>query len=179
MAQTTTKQQERGAETPRIYVADLADYNAGILRGRWIEIGEHTDVDEIRAEIHEMLAETGHEEYAIHDYNDIPYGDLGEYPPLEKVVAVAHAVKAHGYRLVKGYLNHFDIENLEELEDRFRGIYESVEDYARELIDECYDLEKMMGNLAYYFDYEAYTRDLEMDLVVVELTYNEVAIFSY
>ena len=33
---------------------------------------------------------------------------------------------------------------------------------ARHIIDECYDLERTMGNLANYFDYEAFGRELFM-----------------
>lgn len=28
------------------------------------------------------------------------------------------------------------------------------------IVNECYDLERMMGNLSYYFDYKAFARDL-------------------
>ncbi|MBD5258858.1 MAG: antirestriction protein ArdA [Barnesiella sp.] len=34
------------------------------------------------------------------------------------------------------------------------------EDFARHIIEECYNLEKMMGNHANYFDYEAFAREL-------------------
>lgn len=33
---------------------------------------------------------------------------------------------------------------------------------ARHIVDECYDLDRMMGNLANYFDYAAYSRELFM-----------------
>lgn len=36
----------------------------------------------------------------------------------------------------------------------------SEEDFATHIVNECYDLERMMGNLSYYFDYKAFARDL-------------------
>ena len=54
-------------------------------------------------------------------------------------------------------------EELEHFEDCYVGEYDSEEDYAREIVDECYDLEKLMGHLANYFDYDAYARDLFMN----------------
>ena len=54
-------------------------------------------------------------------------------------------------------------EELEHFEDCYVGEYDSEEDYARELVNECYDLEKQMGHLANYFDYDAYAQDLFMD----------------
>jgi antirestriction protein len=172
----TYREQE---ELPAIYVADLADYNAGILRGRWIEIDEHTDVADIWEEIREMLAEKGHEEWAVHDYSNLPYDELGEWPNFEQVIEIAHAVTQHGYDLVNGYLSWADVDQLSELGDRLIGIYESVEDYAYEFIDDCYDLEKALGNLAGYFDYRAFARDLELsgDINAVRLPQGTVALF--
>jgi len=47
---------EDTAETPRIYVASLADYNAGRLHGRWIDANQ--SADSIRDEIAQMLTES-------------------------------------------------------------------------------------------------------------------------
>ena len=172
--------QSKGEETPAIYVADLADYNTGILRGQWIEIEVDTEVDNIHEAIAEMLALKEHEEYAVHDYNNLPHSGLGEYPDLEEVVEIARAVHEHGYKLIDGYLSLFGVEGLAVLEDRFLGIYASVEDYAYEYIDGCYNLEEMMGNLATYFDYQAFARDLELsgDISTVDLGFEELAIFT-
>ncbi|HXK39588.1 MAG TPA: antirestriction protein ArdA, partial [Candidatus Paceibacterota bacterium] len=41
---------------PRIYVASLADYNAGRLQGRWIRADQPSD--DIYREIQAMLAES-------------------------------------------------------------------------------------------------------------------------
>ena len=47
---------------------------------------------------------------------------------------------------------HFGLESSAELSPE--------EDFARHIIAECYNLEKMMGSLANYFDYEAFAREL-------------------
>ncbi|MDE6484329.1 MAG: antirestriction protein ArdA [Duncaniella sp.] len=36
------------------------------------------------------------------------------------------------------------------------GEWDSEEDFTRHIVEECYNLEKMMGNLANYFDYKAF-----------------------
>ncbi|MDE6559210.1 MAG: antirestriction protein ArdA [Muribaculaceae bacterium] len=36
----------------------------------------------------------------------------------------------------------------------------SEADFDRHIREECYNLEKMMGNLANFFDFEAFGRDL-------------------
>ncbi|WP_355586170.1 antirestriction protein ArdA [Xanthomonas cannabis] len=44
---------------PRIYVACLASYNAGVLHGRWIDLG-FLVYDDVSAEIAEMLRQSPH-----------------------------------------------------------------------------------------------------------------------
>ena len=60
------------AESPRIYVASLSDYNAGRLHGRWIDATQSADT--IREELSQMLAESQEpiaEEWAIHAYDTL------------------------------------------------------------------------------------------------------------
>lgn len=51
---------------------------------------------------------------------------------------------------------------LEHFEDCYLGEYNSEEDYARQYIADCYDLDRLMGSLSNYFDYEAFARELFM-----------------
>ena len=47
-------------------------------------------------------------------------------------------------------------------QEPYCGEWDSEEDFARHIVDECYNLESEMGDLARYFDYEAFGRDLFM-----------------
>jgi hypothetical protein len=44
------------------------------------------------------------------------------------------------------------------------------EEYAQQFVDDCYDLDRTMGNLARYFDYDAFGRDLELGGDIVEIS---------
>ena len=44
-------------------------------------------------------------------------------------------------------------------------------DYAYDFIDDCYDLDKTMGNLAIYFNYDSFTRDLILGGDVCEVEF--------
>ena len=46
-------------------------------------------------------------------------------------------------------------EELERFEDCYVGEWDSEEDFARHIIDECYNLESEMGDLTRYFDYKS------------------------
>ena len=42
------------------------------------------------------------------------------------------------------------------------GVWDSEEDFAQHIVDECYDLEKTMGSLSNFFDYKRYADELFM-----------------
>ena len=53
-------------------------------------------------------------------------------------------------------------DELDNFEEAYCGEWDSEEDFARHIVEECYDLERTMGDLSRYFDYEAFGRDLFM-----------------
>ena len=52
-----------------------------------------------------------------------------------------------------------------DFEEDYCGCFDSFEDYARQFVDDCYNLD---GPLASYFDYERFASDLEMDYSTYE-----------
>ena len=66
----------------------------------------------------------------------------------------------YGVSAVDDFLEWYSPEDLDMMYDSYVGVYDSEEDFAREIVNDCYNIEKMMGDLAYYFNYEALTRDL-------------------
>jgi antirestriction protein len=161
---SNSKQEELSA----IYVADLADYNAGILRGCWIEINSYTSEEEILEKIHEMLAEKGHEEYEVHDFENIPgAAELSKSGCFSSIIEVVTAVEQFGYDLVAAYISNFGIDELSQMEDRYLGTYENLEHYVRESLDYSGIFESVPKELVRYFDYEAYAEDLDASGEVV------------
>ncbi len=148
--------------TPRIYVACLASYNSGKLHGRWIDAAQ--DADGIRAEISEMLAESSEqiaEEWAIHDYEGFCGLQIREYEDIDQISELAQLVSEHGDAFA-AYAEHVEIDyaTADGFQDAYCGQYQSEREYAEQYIDDCYDLDRMMGDLATYFDYERFARDL-------------------
>ena len=166
-------------EEIRIYVADLAAYNNGILHGVWIDATD--DVDDIQDQINKMLAESPEEfaeEYAIHDYEGFEGYPLGEYEGIQAAHDIACFIEE--YPGIAGeLLSHFggDIDEARQaMEDNYCGCYRSVADYAEELTEETTQIPQ---SLAYYIDYEKMGRDMELggDIFTIETSYEEVHIF--
>lgn len=123
---------------PRIYVASLSDYNAGRLHGIWIDLD--ADLDDVWDAVRSMLAaspEGDAEEFAIHDYEGFAPVRIDEYENLETVVKVAHGINAHGeaYACWADDLGSHNWDELDNFENVYTGTYETLRDYAEELLD--------------------------------------------
>jgi antirestriction protein len=162
----------------KIYVADLAAYNAGHLHGIWIDAT--LEVSDIQNQINEMLAASpvaDAEEYAIHDYEGFDGYSLGEYAGIEAAHEIACFIEEFpdfGGALL-AYCGDLD-EAKQAAEENYCGCHSSLADYAQELTEETTEIPE---NLSRYIDYEAMARDMEMggDVFTIETGYRQVHIF--
>lgn len=165
------------ALAPQVYVAGLSDYNAGRLHGAWIEAAVETE--ELHAQVQAMLRqslEPGAEEWAIHDYQGFGPVQLSEYESLETVSRLARGIAEHGPAFAAwAALAGLDDQRLDDFENAYRGHWQSVADYAEELLDEVGAtevLEGIPGWLRPYvqLDIVGFARDLRLggDIRTVE-----------
>jgi antirestriction protein len=164
---------------PRIYVASLSDYNAGILHGVWLDAT--VEADDLWTGVNEMLAGSPTtrrygdvaEEWAIHDYEGFTrFVHLGESERLERVGALARGLVAHGDAFGAWWaLDTSESTDDDELEaafaEQYLGEYDSVEDYGEQILEDMgVDLDSVAGipeGLRPYVrvDVEAWTRDMQ------------------
>src|SRR5262249_6831424 len=150
----------RNPDAPRIYVASLADYSAGILHGRWIELDQ--SAEEIRAEISGVLATSTQplaEEWAIHDYENFAGLRLSEGEDIDTLVELVERMEEHGPVFAKLVDYRGGTSSLKEatdyMEENYRGAFDSLADYAQELIEDCYSdvLAKLPDFIRGHIDY--------------------------
>jgi len=149
-------------DTPRVYVACLASYNAGELHGEWIDA---TDADEMHEAIAEMLKESptpSAEEWAIHDYEGFGPIKIGEYEAIEDVAELAALIEEHG-EAYAAYADNVGVDHATEagFQEAYSGEWDSEKAYAENLFDELYAYD-VPEHLRRYIDYEAFARDLFM-----------------
>ena len=97
------QREQRPLDGPRIYVASLTDYNAGILHGTWV--AADLGVEVMTEAIDEMLAASPSmarygdvaEEWRIDDVDG--WGrhlHISEYESLESIARLAEGISEHG-----------------------------------------------------------------------------------
>jgi antirestriction protein len=161
--------------TPRIYVASLSDYNAGVLHGEWIDADQ--DPDELNAAVQAMLAasrEDVAEEWAVHDYEGFGPFRVGEYESLSTISAVGLGIAEHGPAFA-AYVSWAgtDQEALGAFENCYLGRWDSLNDYARDVVEDFgwnAALAALPDAMQSYvdFDYDGFAHFLETDMNIVE-----------
>ena len=107
------------------------------------------------------------EEAFITDY-ECDFYKVGEYENIEKLNAMAEEIDAleeYERDIVKALINEgFSLEEaLEKKDDCVFYEADSMADVAEQLLEETGALNQIPENLRYYFDFEAYGRDLEIE----------------
>ncbi|WP_445392399.1 antirestriction protein ArdA [Stenotrophomonas pavanii] len=105
------------------------------------------------------------EEWAVHDYDDLP-ASWGEYPDLDKLcefVATLEELDDGEQEAFLAYRDHeHDGVTVDDFRDAYAGQFDSWADFAENLIEEQGVLADVPAELARYFDYESYGRDLRL-----------------
>lgn len=149
---------------PSVYVGTYHKYNCGSLRGMWIDISSFDGYDEFIGFCEAIHADEPDPELMCQDYEGFPEQWYNEgfitREDFDNIKKYSELCGEYDSEAVEDYMEFHD--SLDNFEERCMGKYDSEEDFARYIVSEIYDLEKMMGSLADYFDYERYGRELFM-----------------
>lgn len=127
------------------------------------------------------------EEFAIHDFDGLP-STLGEYCSLQEIADYVEFIEAcedmdsaNAADLAAAMVeNWHSVEDAKEAIDRFCGVFDTFRDYADDAADEMIACHSAGGTvpqaLVNYFDYEAWARDLAMEMTVLDIP-GGVAVF--
>ena len=156
-------EQTNGSDSPALYCGTYGKYNSGNLSGMWVNVSTFDDYEDFENFCLAIHADESEPELMYQDYENMPdslyHESMGE-KEFNKIAEYCELCDDYGVSAVDDFLEWYSPEDLDNMNDAYAGVYDSKEDFAREIVNGCYDLEKMMGNLADYFDYEALARDL-------------------
>lgn len=158
-------EQTNGSESPALYCGTYGKYNAGNLRGMWLDLSTFDYYEEFEAFCFAIHADEEDPELMFQDYENMPgslYSESMGEKGIEKIMEYLGMCNEYSVPAVNDFLEWRTPEDLCDMYDAYMGVYDSEEDFAEEIVSDCYDLDNMMGNLACYFDYEALARDLFM-----------------
>ena len=151
--------------SPALYCGTYGKYNSGNLGGMWVNVSTFDSYEDFLNFCKAIHADENDPELMYQDFANIPdslyHESMGE-EEFNKILEYCELCDEYNVSAVDDFLEWFRPEDLGRMDDSYMGVFDSKEDFAREIVNDCYDIEKMMGDLADYFDYEAFARDLFM-----------------
>lgn len=164
----------------KIYLTNLGKYNEGQLIGEWVELPVSQE------ELQEVFKRIGineeYEEYFITDY-ECGFYKVGEYENLDTLNNIASQIEEldeEESKVVKTLMSECGYTLDEAIEKANNGDYriyydcDSMTDIAYQVVEECGYLNNVPDNVARYFDYESFGRDLGIEGTYIFLDNSEV-----
>lgn len=164
----------------KIFLTNLGKYNEGELVGEWVELPVS------QGELQEVFDHIGineeHEEYFITDY-ECNFYEVGEYENLDTLNEIAERIEEldeKESKVVKalmselGYTLDEAIDKVNSGDYRIYSDCDNMTDIAYQVVEECEYLNNVPDNVARYFDYESFGRDLGIERTYIFLDGSEV-----
>lgn len=154
----------------KVYVSTYKKYNEGSLNGGWINISDYSDKEGFYEACRELHYDEEDAEFMFQDYENIPENLISESWISENFFTLRNAVEKLGdteqeaFFVWCNYASHdlseedaYDL--VRDFEAEYQGQYDDEEQFAYQIVEECYDLPEFAKT---YFDYEKFARDLFM-----------------
>ena len=152
-----------------IYLTNLGKYNEGELIGEWVELP--VSQEELQKVFERIGINEEYEEYFITDY-ECDFYEVGEYESLDTLNEIAERIKELGKEeseVVKALMSELGYTLNEAIDKVNSGNYriysdcDDMTDIAYQVVEECGYLNNVPDNVARYFDYESFGRDLGIE----------------
>ena len=156
-------EQTNGSDSPALYCGTYGKYNEGNLSGMWVDVSTFDSYEDFVNFCYAIHADEEDPELMYQDYENMPgslyHESMGE-KGFNKILKYCELCDDYSVSAVEDFLELYSPDDLDMMYDSYVGVFDSKEDFARETVSDCYNLEKMIGSLADYFDYNSYARDL-------------------
>lgn len=153
------------SDSPALYCGTYGKYNSGNFNGMWVNVSTFDDYEDFVNFCYAIHADEDDPELMFQDGENIPDSlcseSMGE-EEFNNLLKYCELCDDYSVEAVEDFLEWDCTEDLDRMHDAYVGVYDSEKDFAEELVDDCYNLDDMMGNLSNYFDYKKFARDLFM-----------------
>lgn len=164
-------QKPSNPDSPKVYVGTYAKYNSGSIEGAWLDLDDYDTYEEFIQAAKELHSDEADPELMFQDTENVPdwaYSESSIDPKFFEFMDLTSSwddERAEGFKVFLDYYYPGDSNKpemdalVEEFEERFQGKWNSMEDFAMNLIDDIGGVDQVQ-NKEFYFDREMFVRDL-------------------
>ena len=150
---------------PAVYVGTYHKYNCGSIFGMWLDLTTFADYDEFCAVCRFLHRDEADPELMCQDYENFPEIWYSEDIMSEDMFDLIQEFAELDEDEREAYEAFLDVRcdsriSVEDFRDAYQGEWDSEEDFARHIVEECGMLDNMPESLKDYFDFERYADEL-------------------
>lgn len=164
---------------PRVYVGTYHKYATGSIEGKWLDLEDYSDRSEFLEACAELHKDEIDPEFMFQDYEGFPAKFYSECSLEEELWGWLELDENERKMCEVYWENSDDSASIDDVRERFQGVYKNEEDWAYEFLDSTGDIAQIPERLRNYFDYAAYARDARLggDCVFCEVSYDECYVY--
>lgn len=157
----------------RIYVGTYKKYNEGNLFGKWLNLSDYSNYQELKEAIYTLHSDEEDPEFMFQDYECwsfiAEFGLISESYLSENIFEAVELIENCQYELsvIEAYADCIGgtsevKELIEFVEESYSGSYDSDEEFTRTLLEECGDIPNELPCYV-HIDWRSTARDIMMD----------------
>ena len=146
----------------KIYVGTYGKYNAGSIKGQWLDLEDYANKQEFIDACYKLHADEHDPELMFQDWEDIPSSFISECT-LDERTWEWMALDEQERHTVSAYLDEIDQSSeVESALEAFDGEHDSEEDWARDFWDQSGMSSELPEFAKNYIDYQQFARDASL-----------------
>lgn len=155
---------------PKIFVSTYAKYNAGTIKGEWVDLDGYSTKYEFYEHIAELHKDEHDPEYMFQDFEDVPSALVSE-SSIDARLWDWLELDESEREMAEAAWEHVDEDmTIEQILDAYMGEASSPAEWADEFLEETGVLDKVPESLRPHIDFAGYARDARLggDVVFAE-----------
>jgi antirestriction protein len=156
----------------QIYVSTFQNYNNGSLFGKWLNLSDYSCFDELLDAMKDLHKDEEDPEFMFQDFECSNFFEsqnfIGESFISSKIYEIAEQINNSdvNQEMLEAYFDCFGSSEIDEMiekaQDSFYGNYDSDEDFAQCLLEDCGDIPQNLPSYI-YIDWSRSAKDLMFD----------------
>ncbi len=155
-----------------IYVGTYQKYNEGNLFGKWLTLSNYDDIEAFYADCKRLHQDEKDPELMFQDWEcpKIFDGYIDECYLQETIFEIASLLEEKSdddMEIIQNYMYltgmPLNEQIIEQAQERYIGYFSSETDFAEYYVEQTGLLQNTPNEVAMYFDYQAYARDLILE----------------
>ena len=150
---------------PAVYVGTFHKYSSGSLDGMWLDLTAFSDYDEFLAVCAYLHRDEADPEFMAQDYENFPeewytegFMSREEFDKIQEFAELDEDER-EAFEAFLDLKCDSDL-SVDDFREAYQGEWDSEEEFARHIVDECGMLDNVPESLKDYFDFERYADEL-------------------